>query len=104
MDSNRKIFRTLPSESECCMLRAIPIEARSGHEQQTTTTRHAARLSGSLGLVCRTHRLDPTTPGGVSQAKVLSSQASDQGAGISGGHLGRVAAFAGYQPGSSPLG
>src|SRR6266571_8761070 len=97
MVSNSKIVRTLPTESGCCMLMNMPIEARNGHEQQRNThTRHSACLSGGLGLVCRTHRLDPAAPGPVPQAKALSSPASDQGAGISGGHPGRVAALAGY--------
>src|SRR6266536_946719 len=82
------------------MLMSISIEARNGHERQRNTpTRHAARLSGGVGLVCRTPRLDPTTAGCVPQAKALSSPAPDQGAGISGGHPGRAAALAGDQPG-----
>src|SRR5947209_1141217 len=74
--SNRKILCTLPTESGCCMLMTILIEARSGHEQQRNTQiRHAARLSGGLGQVCRTHRLDPKTPESVPQTKALSSSA-----------------------------
>ncbi len=62
--SNSKIFRTLPTESGCAMLMTNPIEARNSHEQQRNTpTRDSARLSGDLGLVCRTPRLDPATPG-----------------------------------------
>src|SRR6266700_5943841 len=87
------------------MLMNMPIEARNGHEhQRNTPTRHAARLSGGVGLVCRTPRLDPAASGSVPQAKALSSPASDQGAGISGGYSGRAAALAGHQPGSSSLG
>ncbi len=79
------------------MLMNMRIEARNGHEQQRNThTRDSACLSGGLGLVCRTPRLDPAAPGAVSQAKALSSPATDQGAGISGGYSGRVAALAGY--------
>jgi len=87
------------------MLMNMPIEARNGHEQQRNThPKHSACLSGGLGLVCRIDRLDPATPSGVPQAKALSSSASDQGAGISGGHSGQAAALAGHQPGSSSLG
>src|SRR2546421_1532792 len=95
--SNGKILCTFPTECGYSMLMSIPIEARRGHEQpRNTPTRHAARLSGGVGLVCRTPRLDPTAPGCVPQAKALSSQASDHGAGISRGHPGRAAALAGY--------
>jgi len=86
------------------MLMTIPIEARNGHEQERETpTRHSAHFSGRLGLFCRTYRLDPAAPGAVPQAKALSSQASGQGAGISGGHPSRVTALAGYQPSGSSL-
>src|SRR6266567_8096976 len=105
MVSNGKIFRTLPTKSKCCMLMNMPIEARNDHEQQRNThPKHSACLSGSLGLVCRTHWLDPETPGAVPQAKALSSSAADQGPGIPGSHSGWAAVLAGDQPGSSSLG
>src|SRR5258708_27993033 len=98
-------FRTLPTECGCCMLMNMRIEARNGHEQQRNThTKHSACLSGGLGLVCRTPRLDSKVPGSLPQAKALSSSAADQGAGISGGYLSWVAALAGYQPSSPSLG
>src|SRR5712691_5095114 len=87
------------------MLMNMPSEARNGHEQQRNThPTHAACLSGGVGLVCRTPRLDPEAPGAVPQAKALSSPTSDQGAGISSGYSGWLAALAGHQPGSSSLG
>jgi len=79
------------------MLMANSNVERNGHEQRRDSSpTHSTCLSSRLGLVCRTHRLDPAAPDGASEAKALQSHATDESSGVLGRHLGWVKALAGH--------
>lgn len=82
------------------MLMPILGTARGGHEQRRKQSpTNTTRISGSLGLVCRTPRPARTIGAYPAKAETISSYTANQSAGISRFHFRWSAVLAGHQPG-----